>query len=103
MVRPSNGGIAMARGSKRQTSARVSAIASRVLNDDEPKLTAEVQAQIATAVRMCGLPINDRAMLALNVNLEAALAPIFADMKTLAASCLSQDETAGQSDATGEA
>lgn len=77
---------------KKQTSAAVSAIAARVLGDDGP-LSPEIQAGIAAAVAECGVPLNDRATLVLTSKIEAALAPLLDEMRSLAASCLSQDET----------
>jgi seryl-tRNA(Sec) selenium transferase len=81
----------MAKGARKQTSAHVSAIAARILN--EGLLTADIHATIADAVQGCGVPLNDRAVLALTNKIEAALEPIVEDVRSLAASCLSQDET----------
>lgn len=78
---------------RKQTSAAVSAIAGRVLGDDGP-LSPEIQAGIQAAIAECGVPLSDRAILVLTTKIEAALAPLVDDMKTLAASCVSQDETA---------
>lgn len=78
---------------RKQTSAAVSKIASRILNDG--LLTADTHAAIADAVQECGVPLNDRAVLALTNRIEAALEPIVEDVRSLAASCLSQDETKG--------
>jgi hypothetical protein len=76
---------------KKQTSASVSKLAARVLSTDNP-LEAHRTA-IADAFRACGLPLSDRAVTALTDRIGDALAPLFADMRTLAASALSQDET----------
>lgn len=84
----------MAKQPKKQTSARVSAIAAKYMGDESP-MTAEVQDAIGRAIRECGLPLNDRATLICTNKIEAALAPLIADMRTLAASCLGQDETKG--------
>lgn len=76
---------------RKQTSAAVSAIAGRVLNENP--ISADIHATIADAVAACGVPLNDRAVLALTNKIESALEPLVEDMRTLAASCLSQDET----------
>jgi hypothetical protein len=78
---------------KKQTSATVSTIAAKYVGDDTP--LGDVSDAIATACRDCGIPLNDRAVLALTNRLENALAPVLTDLRTLAASCLSQDELAG--------
>lgn len=76
---------------RKQTSTAVSSLASRVMNDNP--ITADVHAAIADAVASCGVPLNDRAVLALTNKIESALETVVDDMRTLAASCLSQDET----------
>lgn len=77
---------------KKQTSAAVSAIAARVLGDDGP-LSPAVSEAIGQAIDDCGIPLNDRAKLLLVGKIESALAPLVDDLRTLAASALSQDET----------
>jgi hypothetical protein len=81
----------MAKG--KQTSSRVSSIAAKYVGDESP--LGDVTDAVANAVRECGIPLNDRAVLALTNRLEAAIAPVLNDLRTLAASCLSQDETPG--------
>jgi hypothetical protein len=81
----------MKKPTKKQTSDRVSSIAARVMGGDF--MTPDVQNAVQAAVKDCGLPMNDRASLVLVNRIETALAPLFDDFKTLAASCLSQDET----------
>jgi hypothetical protein len=81
----------MARG-KKQTSPRVSTIAGKYLGDVsiiDPDL-------IADCVRGCGVPLNDRAVLVLTNKIETALAPLCDDVRSLAASCVAQDERKGQ-------
>jgi hypothetical protein len=81
-------------GGRKQTSDRVSSIAAKYVGDDSP--LGDVTDAVANAVRECGIPLNDRAVLALTNRLEAAIAPVLNDLRTLAASCLSQDETPSQ-------
>jgi hypothetical protein len=82
----------MTKGSgRKQTSDRVSSIAGKYVGGNSP--LGDVADRIATACRDCGVPLNDRAVLALTNRLEAAIAPVLDDLRTLAASCLSQDET----------
>jgi hypothetical protein len=71
----------------KKTSKEVAAIAGRVLDGDA--LTPEIQAGIALAIRTCGLPLNDRAILVVTTNIEAALAPLIDDMQSLAGSIVS--------------
>lgn len=76
---------------RKQTSSRISTIAAKYMNDDS---VIDVDA-IATAVRECGIPLNDRAVLALTNKIESAIAPMITDLRSLAASALSQDESKG--------
>jgi hypothetical protein len=74
---------------RKQTSSHVSTIAGKYVGDASP-IDPDM---IANAVRECGIPLNDRAVLALTNRIESAIAPLCDDLRTLAASCLSQDET----------
>lgn len=85
---------------RKQTSAAVSKIAGRVLNENP--INADIHATIADAVASCGIPLNDRAVLALTNKIESALEPLVDDLKTLAASALSQDETPPKDDGFSE-
>lgn len=71
----------------KKTSKEVAAIAGRVLDGDA--LTPYLPS-ISDALRQCGLPLNDRAVLALQNRLEAALAPLIDDMQALAGSAMAQ-------------
>lgn len=83
---------------RKQTSSRVSSIASKYVGDASP-LDPDA---IANAVRECGIPMNDRAVLALTNRIENAVAPLIDDLRTLAGSCLSQDETPSKPDGFSE-
>jgi hypothetical protein len=86
---------------RKQTSAKVSSIAGKYVGTDASPF-ATFADDIATAVRECGVPLNDRAVLALTNRIETALQPIADDLKTLAASALSQDETPPKDDGFSE-
>jgi hypothetical protein len=75
---------------RKKTSADVSAVASRILATDNP-LDA-YRGKIAVAIQECGLPLNERAVAVFVDRISDALAPMIADMRTLAGSALSQDE-----------
>jgi hypothetical protein len=94
MVRPSvNRGFSY--GKERTQADKRAGIRDRrkYVGDNSP--LGDVSDRIADACRECGVPLNDRAVLALTNRLEAAIAPVLDDLRTLAASCLSQDETPG--------
>lgn len=76
---------------RKQTSPNVSKIAARVLGTDRP-LTVH-RGAIATAIQECGLPLSQRAIDGFVDRIEHALEPLVADLRTLAASALGQDET----------
>lgn len=78
---------------KKQTSADVSKIAAARLAQGSPFNDPELKAAISVALRECGVPINERAIVALCDRIEVAFEPVIVDLRKLAASCLSQDET----------
>lgn len=78
---------------RKATSSKVSKLASKPLHDATPN--ADVRAAIADAVTGCGIPLNDRATNAVVDRIVDAIEPFLDDVRTLAASCLSQDETPG--------
>lgn len=75
---------------RKKTSAAVAKIAGDILATDNP-LEAHKDA-IGEAIRGCGLPLGDRAVSAVVDRIGDALAPFIADVRSLAASALSQDE-----------
>lgn len=77
---------------RKATSAKVSKLAARMLN---AHADADMRAAIGDAVTECGIPLNDRATSAVVDRIVAALEPHFDEVRSLAASCLSQDETGG--------
>lgn len=80
------------------TSSKVSKLASKLLNDATPN--ADVRAALADAVTGCGIPLNERAANAVVDRIVEAMEPFLDDVRTLAASCLSQDETPGDAEDT---
>lgn len=73
---------------RKQTSALVSTIAARLMTED-PLAPSDPLRQ---AIKDCGLPLCDRAADALLDRLGAVLAPFLADVRTVSASALGQDE-----------
>lgn len=73
---------------RKETSPKVSAIAARLVNEDPLSPREPFRA----ALRSCGLPLSDAAADRMLDLLGATLAPYIADVKTVAASALSQDE-----------
>lgn len=86
---------------RKQTSNRVSSIAGKYVGDSTP-FTPDIEAAVASAIRSCGVPLNDRAVLVITNKIETALEPLFDDVRSLAASCLSQDEVKGKGSSGGD-
>ncbi len=77
---------------KKATGPEISTIAARVLATDNP--FDEHKGAIAIAIQQCGLPLSAKAVNVFVERISEALAPLLTDMRSLAASALSQDETA---------
>lgn len=78
---------------KKATSAKVSKLAAKLIHCSN--VDPDVRATIHDAVTSHGLALNDRCATGIVDRVIAALEPHFDDVRTLAASCLSQDETGG--------
>lgn len=76
---------------RKQTSAAASKIAARILATDNP--LELYRGRIAVAIQECGLPLSERAVNVFVERVNDALEPLFDDLRTLAGSALSQDET----------
>lgn len=77
---------------RKQTSAAVAAIAGRHIAG-EPLADVQVRIAIGQAIHGTGLPMNERHVDRVIDAIGEALAPLFDDLRTLAASCLAHDET----------
>jgi hypothetical protein len=78
---------------RKATSAKVSKLAAKLIQGHA--IDGDVRAAVADAITANGLVLNERAVNATIDRIIAALEPHFDDVRTLAASCLSQDETPG--------
>jgi hypothetical protein len=79
---------------RKQTSAKVASIAGKYAGDANP--FDDYSEAVADAIRAAGVPLSDRGVLVVQAKLEAALAPIVDDLRTLAASALGQREAKSQ-------
>jgi hypothetical protein len=85
---------------RKKTSPAVSAIAGRVLATDLAEDTrARVEAALVVGLQAAGFPINPKATEAITARIVEALKPTIDDLRGLAGSALTQDETAGNVEA----
>jgi hypothetical protein len=79
----------------KKTSAAVAKIAGRVLSDADAGVApfaADIGSAVDASLKDCGLPMNPAAVNRLVDRIGEALAPLFVDLRTLAASALGQTE-----------
>jgi len=85
---------------RKKTSPQVSTVAGRVLASDiEAQARQALSGALSIALQECGLPINARTTATIVDRLADSLKPTFDDLRTLAGSSLTQDETAGNVEA----
>lgn len=80
----------------KKTSAAVSKIAGRVMATDlETEAAERIRSALIVGLQVAGFPIRDKATGEIVVRVVEALKPTFNDLRSLAGSALTQDETAG--------